>query len=57
MAAANVFPVVAGANTIYLNGQDDNDDTGFACMIAYYGPITVTATFASQNPSSTLTSP
>ncbi len=54
---ANVFPVVAGANTIYLNGQDDSDDAGFACLIAYYGPITVSATYASQNPSSTLSSP
>ncbi len=52
-----MFPVVAGANTIYLNGQDDSDDAGFACVIAYYGPITVSATYASQNPSSTLSSP
>jgi hypothetical protein len=56
-SVSDVFPVTAGTNTIYLNGQDDSDDAGYACTIAYYGPISMSAVFANQNPSSTLTGP
>ncbi len=54
-SVSNVFPVTAGSNTVYLNGQDDKD--GYVCALAYYGPITMSAVFANQNPSSTLTGP
>ncbi|MEA2197522.1 MAG: hypothetical protein QOJ25_1573 [Solirubrobacteraceae bacterium] len=46
-----VFPVVAGPNTIYLNGDSPN------CADALWGPVSVSAVFANQNPTATLTAP
>jgi hypothetical protein len=58
MSVSRVFPVVAGSNTVYLNGQYNNYGTGAAnCADALWGPITMSAVFADQNPSSTLTVP
>ena len=55
-SVSRVFPVSAGANTVYLNGT--YAPTGSACADALWGPITVTAVFANQNDSSaTLTAP
>jgi len=45
-----VFPVVAGSNTIYLNGAYD-------CADALWGPVSISAVFANQNPTATLTAP
>jgi hypothetical protein len=45
-----VFPVVAGTNTIYLNGAYD-------CADALWGPVSISAVFANQNPTATLTAP
>jgi hypothetical protein len=58
-SVSRVFPVVAGSNTIYLNGQF----SGYtatpppSCAAAMWGPINISAVFANQNPSSTLTAP
>ena len=58
MSVSNVFPVVAGSNTIYLNGQYNNYGVGEAnCADALWGPISMSAVFANQKPSSTLTTP
>ena len=58
MSVSNVFPVVAGSNTIYLNGQYDNYGAGQAnCADALWGPITMSAVFVNENPSSTVTVP
>ena len=46
-SATRVLPVVAGANTIYLNGASD-------CPAVYWGPITMTAELAQSNPAATL---
>ena len=46
-SATRVLPIVAGANTIYLNGVSD-------CPAAFWGPITMTAELAQSNPSATL---
>jgi hypothetical protein len=57
-STSRVFPVVAGPNTIYLNGAF----TGYAggiddCRGGLWGPISITATFAQSNPDATLTVP
>jgi hypothetical protein len=58
MSVSRVFPVLAGRNTVYLNGQYNNYGSGSAnCKDALWGPITVSAVFADQNPSSTVTAP
>jgi hypothetical protein len=58
MSTSKVFAVVAGSNTIYLNGQYNGYGAGQAnCADALWGPITVSAVFANQNPTSTLTAP
>ena len=46
-SATRVLPIVAGANTIYLNGASD-------CPAVYWGPITMTAELAQSNPPATL---
>ncbi len=46
-SATRVLPIVAGANTIYLNGASD-------CPAVFWGPITMTAELAQSNPSATL---
>jgi hypothetical protein len=46
-SATRVLPIVAGANTIYLNGASD-------CLAVFWGPITMTAELAGSNPSATL---
>jgi hypothetical protein len=46
-SATRVLPIVAGANTIYLNGATD-------CPAALWGPITMTAELAASNPTATL---
>jgi hypothetical protein len=46
-SATRVLPIVAGANTIYLNGASD-------CLAVLWGPITMTAELAQSNPSATL---
>jgi hypothetical protein len=58
MSVSRVFSVAAGSNTVYLNGQYNNYGTGAAnCADALWGPITVSAVFANQNPSSALSAP
>lgn len=58
MSVSRVFPVVAGSNTVYLNGQYNNYGVGQAnCSDALWGPISMSAVFANQNPNSTLTAP
>jgi hypothetical protein len=58
-SVSKVFPVTAGSNTVYLNGQF----TGYAtpepydCPEAFWGPISISAVFANQAPSATLTAP
>jgi hypothetical protein len=43
---------------VYLNGQYTNyTDSTHDCTDALWGPITVSAVFANQNPSATLTTP
>jgi hypothetical protein len=57
-SVSRVFSVVAGSNTIYLNGQFNGyGGTGPNCSDAMWGPINVSAVFANQNPSSSLTVP
>jgi hypothetical protein len=46
-SATRVLPIVAGSNTIYLNGATD-------CPAALWGPITMTAQLAQSNPAATL---
>lgn len=58
MSVSRVFSVAAGSNTVYLNGQYNNYGAGAAnCADALWGPLTVSAVFANQNPSSTLSTP
>jgi hypothetical protein len=58
MSVSRVFPVTAGSNTVYLNGQYNGYGAGGAnCADALWGPITVSAVFANQNPSSSVTAP
>jgi hypothetical protein len=58
MSTSRVFPVVAGSNTIYLNGQYDGYGTDQAnCQSALWGPITISAVFANSNPTSALSVP
>lgn len=57
-SASRVFPIVSGTNTVYVNGQY----TGYAdstkdCSDALWGPMTLSAVLANQNPSATLTAP
>lgn len=49
-SVSRVLPVVAGSNTIYLNGA-------FDCVDALWGPVNISAVFANQNPSSTISAP
>jgi hypothetical protein len=57
-SVSRVFPVAAGTNTVYLNGQYTGyTDTTHDCTQALWGPITVSAVFANQNPSATLAAP
>lgn len=57
-SVSRAFPVVAGQNAFYLNGQYDGYTyTGHDCTDALWGPITVSAVFADHNPSATLTAP
>ena len=57
-STSRVFPVVAGSNTVYLNGAytgySGGDDD---CADALWGPIQMTATFAQTSSPGTLTSP
>jgi hypothetical protein len=46
-SATRVLPVVAGSNTVYLNGTTD-------CPAVFWGPITLTALFVHDNPAATL---
>ena len=46
-SATRVLPIVAGSNTVYLNGASD-------CLDALWGPITMTAQLAQTNPTATL---
>lgn len=46
-SATRVLPIIAGANTIYLNGASD-------CPAVLWGPITMTAELAQSNPAATL---
>lgn len=46
-SAIRVLPIVAGANTVYLNGATD-------CPAAFWGPISMTAQLAETNPTATL---
>jgi hypothetical protein len=46
-SATRVLPIVAGTNTIYLNGVSD-------CPAVLWGPITMTAQLAQSNPVATL---
>jgi hypothetical protein len=46
-SATRVLPIIAGSNTIYLNGATD-------CPAALWGPITMTAQLAQSNPTATL---
>lgn len=57
MSVSKVFHVVAGSNTIYLNGQFTYGTGGPNCINAVWGPITMSAVFANKNPASTLTAP
>lgn len=58
MSVSRIFSVTAGSNTVYLNGQYNGYGTGGAnCADALWGPITVSAVFANQSPSSTLSAP
>jgi hypothetical protein len=58
MSVSRMFSVTAGSNTVYLNGQYNNYGAGGAnCADAFWGPITVSAVFANQSPSSTLSAP
>jgi hypothetical protein len=57
-SVSRVLPVIAGQNTVYLNGQYTTyTDSTHDCTDALWGPITVSAVFANQNPSATLTTP
>ena len=57
-SVSRVFPVLAGQNAVYLNGQYTGyTDSTHDCTQALWGPVTVSAVFANQNPSSTLTAP
>jgi hypothetical protein len=49
-SVSRVLPVVAGTNSIYLNGAYD-------CVDALWGPVSISALFANSNPSATLTAP
>lgn len=49
-SVSRVLPVVAGTNSIYLNGAYD-------CVDALWGPVSISAVFADHNPSATLTAP
>jgi len=49
-STTRIFPVVAGANTVFINAKTD-------CLSALLGPLTVTALFAQSNPAATLTFP
>lgn len=57
-SVSRVFPVTAGQNTVYLNGQYTNYTDGtHDCTNALWGPITLSAVFAQANPSATLSAP
>lgn len=57
-SVSKVFRVVAGKNTVYLNGQYTGySDSTHDCTQALWGPITVSAVLAKRNPSATLTAP
>lgn len=58
-AVSRVFPVAAGPNTVYLNGAFKGYGGGKApnCAAAAWGPIEITATFASENPAASITVP
>ena len=57
-SVSKALPVIAGQNTVYLNGQYTNyTDSTHDCTDALWGPITVSAVFANQSPSATLTAP
>jgi hypothetical protein len=47
-SVTRVLPVVAGSNTVYLNGRH-------SCQEVFWGPITMTAIWVQLNPSATLT--
>ena len=49
-SASDILPVVAGANTFFLNGHSD-------CLGAFWDPITFTALSVNSNPTATLTAP
>ena len=49
-STARVLPIVAGSNTVYLNGKTD-------CVQVLIGPVTITATLTESNPAATLTFP
>jgi hypothetical protein len=57
MSGSRVFPVVAGSNTLYLNGQYNGYGAGPNCLDALWAPISFSALFADQNPAATLTTP
>jgi len=58
MSVSRVFPIVAGSNKIFLNGQYNNYGLGQPnCVDALWGPITMSAVFANSKPSSSLTAP
>jgi hypothetical protein len=58
-SVSRVFPVTAGSNTVYLNGQYKGYPTPEPadCVEAFWGPISISAVFADQTPSSSLTAP
>lgn len=58
-SVSRVFPVTAGSNTVYLNGQYNGYPAPepYDCPGAFWGPISISAVFANQAPSATLTAP
>jgi hypothetical protein len=57
-SVSNLFPISAGSNTLYLNGQYNGYGAGQDnCADALWGPISISAVFANQTPSATLTTP
>jgi hypothetical protein len=57
-SVSRVFPVVAGSNTVYLNGSYNGySPSTYDCQEVFWGPISMAAVFAEQSPAATLTAP